>query len=186
MTSTTGITQLLHRASVGDREALDAVFSAVYQELHRLARSHRRRWEGNQTLDTTSLIHEAYLKLVDQDQASWNDLPHFLAVAWILRDDYVRGGFKMLTVSDPDGVLTGRHIALGSLALVPVSLVPTLLGLTGPLYFFGALILGVAFVVLALDMGRRPRTHRARRLFIGSVLYLPALLAVMMVDKLPA
>jgi len=81
MTSREGITQLLHRASVGDREAFDAVFSTVYEELHRLARSHRRRWEGNQTLDTTSLIHEAYLKLVDQEQAAWNDLSHFLAVA---------------------------------------------------------------------------------------------------------
>jgi len=81
MLSRDGITVLLHRASEGDREAFDAVFSTVYEELHRLARGHRRRWDGNHTLDTTSLIHEAYLKLVDQDQASWNDLSHFLAVA---------------------------------------------------------------------------------------------------------
>jgi RNA polymerase sigma factor (TIGR02999 family) len=81
MLSREEITQFLHRAAGGDREALDAVFSTVYEELHRLARGQRRRWDGNHTLDTTSLIHEAYLKLVDQEDASWNDLSHFLAVA---------------------------------------------------------------------------------------------------------
>lgn len=81
MLSREEITQYLHRAAGGDREALDAVFSTVYEELHRLARAQRSRWDGNHTLDTTSLIHEAYLKLVDQESASWNDLPHFLAVA---------------------------------------------------------------------------------------------------------
>lgn len=81
MLSREDITEFLHRATEGDREALDAVFSTVYEELHRLARSQRRRWDGNHTIDTTSLIHEAYLKLVDQEGASWNDLSHFLAVA---------------------------------------------------------------------------------------------------------
>jgi len=112
-------------------------------------------------------------------------VPHFLAIAWILRDDYVRGGFRMLTVHDTDGVLTGRHIALGALALLPVSLAPTLLGMTGSTYFFGALALGIAFAALSLYMARRPTVRRAKWLFLGSVLYLPALLAVMMVDKLP-
>ena len=74
-------TRYLHRATDGDRETLDAVFSTVYEEPHRMARSQRRRWQGNYTLDTTSLIHEAYLKLVDQEGASWNDLSHILAVA---------------------------------------------------------------------------------------------------------
>jgi len=81
MLSREEITQFLHRATAGDREALDAVFSTVYEELHLLAKSQRRRWVGNHTLDTTSLIHEAYLKLVDQEGASWNDLAHFMAVA---------------------------------------------------------------------------------------------------------
>ncbi len=81
MAPTEGMTELLHRAAEGDKEAFDSVFSTVYEELHRLARGHRRRWQGNHTLDTTSLIHEAYLKLLKQDGASWNDLPHFLAVA---------------------------------------------------------------------------------------------------------
>lgn len=81
MSSTEGMTQLLSRAADGDKEAFDAVFSTVYEELHRLARSQRRLWEGNHTLDTTSLIHEAYLKLAEREGASWNDLPHFLAVA---------------------------------------------------------------------------------------------------------
>lgn len=81
MSSRDEIVHLLRRASEGDREAFDAVFSTVYEELHALARSQRRRWDGNYTLDTTSLVHEAYLKLVGRGQGSWNDLPHFLAVA---------------------------------------------------------------------------------------------------------
>ena len=81
MSSREEITRLLRLASGGNREAFDAVFSTVYEELRALAKSQRRRWEGNHTLDTTSLIHEAYLKLVDQDEASWNDLSHFLAVS---------------------------------------------------------------------------------------------------------
>jgi protoheme IX farnesyltransferase len=112
-------------------------------------------------------------------------VPHFLAIAWILREDYLRGGFRMLTVHDTDGVVTGRHIALGALALVPVSLAPTLAGMAGRTYFFGALLLGAAFALLSLYMAHRPDQRRARWLFLGSVLYLPALLAVMMVDKLP-
>lgn len=65
----------------GDRDALDEVFSIVYEELRELARAQRRRWHGNYTLDTTALVHEAYLKLVDQSQAQWRDRGHFLAVA---------------------------------------------------------------------------------------------------------
>lgn len=81
MLSREEITTFLHRAAEGDRAALDVVFSTVYEELHHMARAQRRRWAGNHTLNTTSLIHEAYLKLVDQSGASWNDLSHFLAVA---------------------------------------------------------------------------------------------------------
>lgn len=73
--------QQLQRASEGDREAFDAVFSTVYRELRALASTQRRRWDGNYTLDTTALVHEAYLKLVGGDHASWRDVPHFLAVA---------------------------------------------------------------------------------------------------------
>lgn len=81
MLSADEITARLRAAGQGDREALDEVFALVYDELHRRARAQRRRWSGDQTLDTTALVHEAYLKLVDQSRAEWNDRAHFLAVA---------------------------------------------------------------------------------------------------------
>jgi protoheme IX farnesyltransferase len=113
-------------------------------------------------------------------------LPHFLAIAWLLREDYARGGFRMLPVEDPTGISTGRHIALGAMALGPVCLTPTLFGLAGPVYFVGAIALTAAYIGLSLAMARRPGDAPARRLFVGSIIYLPALLAVMMIDKLPA
>jgi len=81
MRSPQEITARLRAAEQGDRAAMDEVFAAVYDELHRRARAQRRRWSGDDTLDTTALVHEAYLKLVDQSQAQWNDRAHFLAVA---------------------------------------------------------------------------------------------------------
>jgi len=75
------ITERLRLAQQGDRAALDEVFALVYDELHRLAQAQRRRWSGDSTLDTTALVHEAYLKLVGQPDAGWNDRGHFLAVA---------------------------------------------------------------------------------------------------------
>jgi RNA polymerase sigma factor (TIGR02999 family) len=81
MTSPADITQRLRQAQEGDRGALDEVFGLVYDELHRQARAQRRRWSGDHTLDTTALVHEAYLKMVGQPDPSWNDRGHFLAVA---------------------------------------------------------------------------------------------------------
>jgi RNA polymerase sigma factor (TIGR02999 family) len=81
MDSPAEITQHLRRAQQGDRGALDEVFQLVYDELHRLAHSQRRRWSGDHTLDTTALVHEAYIKLVGQPDPAWNDRGHFLAVA---------------------------------------------------------------------------------------------------------
>jgi len=75
------VTELLRLAEEGDRTAFGEVFDLVYGELHRLARAQRRRWEGDTTLDTTSLVHEAYLKLVGQGEKRWNDRNHFMAVA---------------------------------------------------------------------------------------------------------
>jgi RNA polymerase sigma factor (TIGR02999 family) len=75
------ITERLRLARQGDRAALDEVFALVYEELHRLAHAQRRRWSGDDTLDTTALVHEAYLKLVGQEEPEWNDRGHFLAVA---------------------------------------------------------------------------------------------------------
>jgi len=75
------ITQRLRLAREGDREAFDEVFALVYAELHRLAQAQRRRWHGDTTLDTTSLVHEAYLKLVRGEGSTWEDRGHFFSVA---------------------------------------------------------------------------------------------------------
>ena len=113
-------------------------------------------------------------------------LPHFLALAWIYREDYRRGGLAMLSVEDPDGRHTGRMALLYAMALLPVSLLPTLLGVTGPLYFFGALVLGLAYAVVAAVMIRAATTPRAWRVFFVSIVYLPALLTLMVLDKVTA
>jgi protoheme IX farnesyltransferase len=112
-------------------------------------------------------------------------LPHFLAIAWIFRDDYRLGGFPMLPVLDPDGEATGRQVALYCAALVPVSLIPTFLGLAGPIYFFGALLLGLAFLGAGLMMAVRRRGKEARRVLLASVTYLPLLLALLVADRAP-
>lgn len=81
MAAASDLTDKLRRARTGDRAALDEVFAAVYRELHELARAQRRRWDGDYTLNTTALVHEAYLKLVSQRESpSWTDRAHFLAV----------------------------------------------------------------------------------------------------------
>jgi RNA polymerase sigma factor (TIGR02999 family) len=77
----TAVTQLLHRVRKGDRDAVDALFDVVYTELHVLAERQRRRWNGNYTLNTTALLHEAYLKLVRQDQINVDGRAHFFALA---------------------------------------------------------------------------------------------------------
>lgn len=110
-------------------------------------------------------------------------LPHFLAIAWMYRADYARAGFRMLPVVDPEGVETGRRIVFYTLALLPVSLLTSLLGLTGALYFFGAFTLGLAFLGLGVALALNASLLRARRLFLASLAYLPALLALMMIDK---
>lgn len=110
-------------------------------------------------------------------------LPHFLAIAWMFRDDYARGGFPMLPVVDPGGGSTGRQAALYALALIPVSLTPTLLGLTGGLYFFGALALGLVFLACGLGMAMDRGRKGARRLLLASVTYLPLLLALLVLDR---
>jgi protoheme IX farnesyltransferase len=110
-------------------------------------------------------------------------LPHFLAIAWMYRDDYARGGFPLITVHDADGRRTGRQAVLWAAALVPVSLAPAALGLSGAVFFVGALALSLAFFGFAVAF-QRVRSHgAARRLLLVSVLYLPAILAVMLADR---
>ncbi|MEM7052710.1 MAG: heme o synthase [Acidobacteriota bacterium] len=110
-------------------------------------------------------------------------MPHFLAIAWMYRDDYRRGGFPMLPVIDPDGERTARQAVLYGAALVPTSLLPTVLGLTGTTYFVGAMLLSVIYLACSFSFQQERSRHRARRLLLASVIYLPALLAIMFADR---
>jgi heme o synthase len=111
-------------------------------------------------------------------------MPHFLAIAWLCRADYASAGLPMLTVHDPEGTRTARQVLLYGAALVPISLLPAVQGLLGVPYFLGALVLGLAYLGFGVDFARRRSTPAARRLMLASILYLPALLAVMLVDGL--
>ncbi len=110
-------------------------------------------------------------------------LPHFLAIAWIYREDYARAGFPMLPVLEPDGRSTARQAVAYSAALVPASLAPAALGLAGMLYAIGALLLGVFFLALAVRFSVARTVPNARTLFFGSLLYLPALWALMIANR---
>jgi protoheme IX farnesyltransferase len=110
-------------------------------------------------------------------------LPHFLAIAWMYREDYARAGFPMLPVIEPDGRSTGRQAVYYCAALLPVSLVPTLVGLATTAYFAAALVLGLLFLALTLKFARTRAVADARRLFFGSIIYLPLLWIVMIVFR---
>jgi protoheme IX farnesyltransferase len=114
--------------------------------------------------------------------ALWQ-LPHFMAIAWMYRDEYARAGFKMLPAVDPSGQRTGSQAVTHTLALVPVSLCPSMVNLTGRIYFVGALILGLVFIWSAIQFSRQLTQARARQLFFISILYLPLLLGLMVFDK---
>ena len=111
-------------------------------------------------------------------------LPHFLAIAWMYRDDYARAGFPMLPVIEPDGRSTGRQAVVYAAALVPLSLAPTAMHMTGDLYFAGALVLGLAFLWLTFRFARSRAIKDARQVFFGSIVYLPVLWILMIADRL--
>jgi protoheme IX farnesyltransferase len=110
-------------------------------------------------------------------------MPHFLAIAWIYRDDYARAGFPLLPVIEPDGQSTGRQCVLYTAALLPVSLAPTLVGLTGTVYFAGAFALTVLFLGLSIRFANTRSVPAARRLFFGSIVYLPLLWILMIAGR---
>ena len=110
-------------------------------------------------------------------------LPHFLAIAWIYREDYARAGFPMLPVIDPDGRSTARQSVVYAAALLPMSLTPTLAGLTTTTYFAGALVLTVLFIALAIKFAMTRSVQDARRLFFGSITYLPLLWILMIAGR---
>ena len=110
-------------------------------------------------------------------------LPHFLAIGWLYREDYARGGFPMLAVTDTDGSSTGRQAVLYATALLPVTLAAGLLAAAGKGYLWGALVLGLAFLGCAVLFAWSRTTSAARRLFLASVLYLPLVLGLMVFDR---
>lgn len=127
------------------------------------------------TIDLGALVLFAILYL-------WQ-MPHFLAIAWMFREDYAGAGFRMLPAVDGDGPWTGRMAALYAVALVPVSLAPTPLGMAGAAYFGGALVLGAGLVACGLGMVRSRERPPARRLLLASVTYLPLLLVLLVLDR---
>ena len=110
-------------------------------------------------------------------------LPHFLAIGWLYREDYARGGFPMLAVTDKDGASTGRQAVLYATALLPATLAAGLLASAGAGYLWGALILGLAFLGCAAGFAWKRTVGSARRLFLASVLYLPLVLGLMVFGR---
>lgn len=112
-------------------------------------------------------------------------LPHVLALAWLLREDYARAGFLMTPPAGPAGRVIGRQMNLYTLTLIPVSLMPSLLSLTGAIYFWGALLLGLTLLVWTVRASLSMRRDLVRRVFLGSLAYQPLLLGLMLFDTVP-
>ena len=110
--------------------------------------------------------------------------PHFLSIAWMYREDYARAGLLMLPQNDPQGRRAARQILVTSLALLPISLLPTLLGQMGWVYFLGALPLGLGLLYYGVLTAKVRSNALARRLLLASVLYLPLVFGLMIVDKI--
>ena len=109
--------------------------------------------------------------------------PHFYSIAWMYKEDYARAGIRMLPVVDPDCRSTARQIVLYGIALIPVSLVPGMLGMTGRIYFIGALILGLLYLYSGVRVALERTLVRARAVLLTSVLYLPLIYGLMLLDR---
>jgi protoheme IX farnesyltransferase len=109
-------------------------------------------------------------------------LPHVLALAWLLREDYARVGFFLTPPTDPDGQRIGRHMVRHSVSLLLLSVFPTLLGITGPWYLAGAILLSGLMLGLTLVAASEMTRQRARRVFLYSLLYQPLLMTLLLVD----
>jgi protoheme IX farnesyltransferase len=109
--------------------------------------------------------------------------PHFYAIAWMYRDDYARAGIRMLPVVEPDGHSTARQIVLCASLLIPVSLAPGLVGMSGKLYLLGALALGIWFLYSGVRVATERSLLRARGVLLASVVYLPLLYGIMLLDR---
>ena len=111
-------------------------------------------------------------------------IPHFLAIAWIYREDYARGGLPMLPVVDPAGVVTGRQAVANALALALVSLAPAFGGMAGSIYLAGAVALGVMFTAAAVWAAVARTPAAARGLFLASLAYLSILCTLLIADRM--
>jgi protoheme IX farnesyltransferase len=109
--------------------------------------------------------------------------PHFLAIAWMYREDYGRAGILMLPVVEPEGRVTGQQIVAYTVMLLPVSLLPTALGISGRVYFYGAIVLGLLFLYSSIRAAFSQSRQQARRLLLASVLYLPLLFILMVLNR---
>ena len=127
------------------------------------------------TLNRESLVLGAILFL-------WQ-FPHFYAIAWMYKDDYARAGIQMLPVVEPDGRSTARQIVLYGIALIPVSLAPSLLGMAGSIYLVGAFALGLWFLYSGVRVALERSLVRARGVLITSVLYLPLIYGLLVLDR---
>lgn len=111
-------------------------------------------------------------------------MPHFLALSWLYKADYGRAGLRMLSLEDETGALTFRQAALNAAALIPISLVPTALGIAGRNYFIAALVLSSMMLGFAIAAARAPSTTTSRRLFLFTLFYLPALLGMLVANRM--
>lgn len=109
--------------------------------------------------------------------------PHFLSIAWMYREDYARAGIVMLPVVHPDGGATSRRILFYSLALVPFSAAPTLLSMTGKLYLVGALAISTLYFYAGVRVALERTVIRARQVLLASVIYLPVLYGLMVLNR---
>ena len=109
--------------------------------------------------------------------------PHFYAIAWMYREDYARGGIRMLPVVQPSGRSTVRRVMGFSLLLIPVSVVPWFLGMAGSFYFIAACCAGIVMLAFAFDLAHQRTVSSARHLLLASVVYLPVLLTTMLLDS---
>ncbi|MEK6282671.1 MAG: heme o synthase [Acidobacteriota bacterium] len=109
--------------------------------------------------------------------------PHFLAIAWMYREDYGRANILMLPVVEPDGRVTAQQIVVYTVLLLPVSLLPTALGISGKIYFYGAIVLGLLFLYSSLRAALSKSRQEARRLLLASVIYLPLLFILMVINR---
>ncbi|MBA4122791.1 MAG: protoheme IX farnesyltransferase [Acidobacteria bacterium] len=108
--------------------------------------------------------------------------PHFLAIAWIYKEQYAKAGIKMLPVLEPEGKITARQIVIFTILLFPVSIAPFFIGLAGPVYLVGASLLGIWFLMASIKTARAKSVEQARKLLLVSVIYLPLLFALMVLN----